>query len=212
MQTNIVCLIGHTVRGRLTLSSPCGWPGWTCTLPDCPSGSRCPCACSVRGGRLESQQRAWRETQRDFCDERPFSIFIKKQNNNNNNSPVKEIPVVGHKDVRFCFLNVVKPPLQESCLQPQSHRHTLWDVLIKQPMLAVTSCYNSLVPHHPRWTQWKGLRTLAWEWTQSLQCSQRRSLGWWLETPFGNRRNKFISVRTIHSSPKGTERTCPSIM
>lgn len=32
--------------------------------------------------------------------------------------PIKEVSIVGHKDVWLCFLNVIKPPLNESCLQP----------------------------------------------------------------------------------------------
>lgn len=45
-------------RGSQTVSSPCGWLDWPCTLPGCPSGNRSPCACSVRGGRRESRQKA----------------------------------------------------------------------------------------------------------------------------------------------------------
>lgn len=52
-------------------------------------------------------------------------------------SPVKKVTIVGHKDVWFSFLNVVKPPLEESRLQPQSNWHILWDALIKQSMLVV---------------------------------------------------------------------------
>lgn len=50
---------------------------------------------------------------------------------------------------------------------------------------------HSLVPHHPHWKQWMGLRILVWEWIQSLRCSQRRSLCLWWEIPCGNKRNRF---------------------
>lgn len=51
---------GETVsRAAPTSSSPCGWPGWLCTRPGCPSGSRSPGACSARGVLLESPRKAW---------------------------------------------------------------------------------------------------------------------------------------------------------
>lgn len=43
--------------------------------------------------------------------------------------------------------------------------------------------HPSLVPRHPHWKRWKARRTRVWEWTQSLQCSQRQSLCLWLNSP-----------------------------
>lgn len=62
----------------------------------------------------------------DYCEVRNTAMLHKKKP-----SPVKKISIVGHKDVWFSFLNVIKPSLEKSRLQPEPNCHILWNAVIK---------------------------------------------------------------------------------
>ena len=115
-------------KGFLTCSSPCGWPAWTCTLPGYLSGNQSPCTCRVHGEQLGSQQKALKEWKQSVRDEHHrirviHLIFFTIQQKNS--LPVKEVSIVGHKDVWFGFLNVIKESPDESRLQPKYGDHML---------------------------------------------------------------------------------------